>query len=56
MIQGGQAGVIKGFQGKQGGKTMERQGRWEASTIKGQSENKGIEIGIKGKKIIANLE
>lgn len=35
---------------------MERQGRWEASTIKGQSENKGIEIGSKGKKIIANLE
>lgn len=56
VIQGGQAGVIKGFQGKQGGKTMERQGRWEASTIKGQSENKGIEIGSKGKKIIANLE
>lgn len=46
--------MIKGFQGKQGGKTKKRQERWEASTFKSQNENKGVEIGSKGKKIIAN--
>lgn len=47
--------MIKGFQGKQERKTMKRQERWEESTFKSQNENKGVEIGSKGKKIIANL-